>query len=166
MDFPISINWKSTFPILGLLGGISHFHSNFNTCKTFRRQTVENLIWFCTVCRCPTKFPANIHSFSECRFCLRLILCLSPPVIILLTVLRWCFFCGSFLLFVFVLFSCLFLAALCSGEWADLLAFLYVMFSYVFVTFPYGVPGKVWYLIVSNPDLFLLPYLASSADPQ
>ena len=29
---------------------------------------------------------------------------------------------------------------------AGLLALLYVMFSYVFVTSPYGVLGKVWYL--------------------
>ena len=27
-------------------------------------------------------------------------------------------------------------------------------------TFPYGVPGQVWYLIISIPDLCLLPYLA------
>ena len=33
-------------------------------------------------------------------------------------------------------------------ERADLLAFLCVVFSCVFVTFPYGVPCKVWYLIV------------------
>ena len=33
-------------------------------------------------------------------------------------------------------------------ERADLLAFLCVVFSCVFVTFPFGVPGKVWYLIV------------------
>ena len=32
------------------------------------------------------------------------------------------------------------------------------MFAFVFVTFPYGVLGKVWYLIVSNPDLCILPY--------
>ena len=42
---------------------------------------------------------------------------------------------------------------------ADLLALLYVMFSCVFVTFPCGVLGQVWYLIVSIPDLCLLPYL-------
>ena len=33
---------------------------------------------------------------------------------------------------------------------------LYVMFSYVFVTFPYVVLGQVWYSLVSIPDL--LPY--------
>ena len=40
-------------------------------------------------------------------------------------------------------------------ERADLLAFLYVMFL-CFVTFPYGVLRKVWYLILSIPDLCLL----------
>ena len=38
----------------------------------------------------------------------------------------------------------------------NLLALLYVMFSYVFVTFPYGFLGQVWYLIVSTFDLCLL----------
>ena len=33
------------------------------------------------------------------------------------------------------------------------------MFSCVFVTFPCGVLGQVWYLIVSIPDLCLLTYL-------
>ena len=43
-------------------------------------------------------------------------------------------------------------------ERADLLALLCVMFSCVFVTFPYGVLGQVWYLIVSIPDICLLPF--------
>ena len=70
-----------------------------------------------------------------------------------------------YLLFVFVFANtrCLFVAALwpvvtCWGE-ADLMAFLYVILSCVFVTFPFGVLGQVWYLIVSIPDLCLLPYL-------
>ena len=57
--------------------------------------------------------------------------------------------------FVFTILSCLFLAALCSP---DLWALLYVIFSCLFVTFPYGVLGQVWYLIVSIPDICLLPY--------
>ena len=32
---------------------------------------------------------------------------------------------------------------------------LCVLCSCVYVTFPYGVPGQVWYLIVSIPDLCL-----------
>ena len=62
MYFPILINWMSPFPVLGLLGGIFHFFSNFkrNFCKQtvenmIRRHTLWHLIWFCTVCRCPTK---------------------------------------------------------------------------------------------------------------
>ena len=42
MYFPILINWTSPFPILGLLGGIFHFYSNFK--RNFCLQTVENLI--------------------------------------------------------------------------------------------------------------------------
>ena len=42
---------------------------------------------------------------------------------------------------------------------ADLLALLYVMFSCIFVTIPYGVLDPLWYFIASIPDLCLLPYL-------
>ena len=52
----------SPFPILGLLGGIFHFYSHFkrNSCKQtaehlIRRRVSRRLVWFCTVCRCPTK---------------------------------------------------------------------------------------------------------------
>ena len=38
-------------------------------------------------------------------------------------------------------------------EKADLLALLYVVFSYVFVTVLCGILGQVGYLIVSIPDL-------------
>ena len=50
-------------------------------------------------------------------------------------------------------------------ERADLLALLSVMFFCVFVTFPYGVSGQVWYLIVLiciDPDLCGLPYFTVS----
>ena len=40
-------------------------------------------------------------------------------------------------------------------ERVDLLALWYVMFSCIFVTFPCGVLGRVWCLIVSVPDLCL-----------
>ena len=58
MDFPISINWTSSFPILWLLGGIFHLYSIFK--RNFCKQTVQNLIrcrilrhlvWFWTVCQ-------------------------------------------------------------------------------------------------------------------
>ena len=53
---------------------------------------------------------------------------------------------------------CLCLCLVCFLQpWkADLLALLYVMFSCVFFTFPYGVLGQVWYLILSIPDICLL----------
>ena len=44
-------------------------------------------------------------------------------------------------------------------ERAGFLAFLCVMFSCIVVTFPYDVPGQVWYLIVSIPDLCLLYFV-------
>ena len=40
-------------------------------------------------------------------------------------------------------------------ERANLLALLSVIFIVFFVTFTYGVLSKVWYLIVSIPDLCL-----------
>ena len=43
-------------------------------------------------------------------------------------------------------------------ERAGLLTLLYVTFSCDFVTFRCGVLGQMWYLIVSIPDLYLLPY--------
>ena len=57
------------------------------------------------------------------------------------------FFCGSFyFVVVFALFSCGHLLGV--GMVTDFLALLCVMFSCVFVTFPYGFLGQVWYLIV------------------
>ena len=43
-------------------------------------------------------------------------------------------------------------------EMADHFALLCVMLFCIFVTFPHGVSGQVWYLIVSIPDLCLLLY--------
>ena len=86
----------------------------------------------------------------------------KPCSIFLVTVPMWFFFCGSYLLF--VLFFChTAMSVSCSFvvtclERADLLAFLYVMFSCVFVTFPYGVLVQVRYLIAYIPDLCLLSY--------
>ena len=63
--------------------------------------------------------------------------------------------------FVFAITSCLCLAALWS---ADLLALLYVTFCSAFATFPYGVLGRLWYLIVSIPGLCLPLYFVESGD--
>ena len=53
----------------------------------------------------------------------------------------------------FFLLSCLLMTC-----WENLLDPLCAKFSCVLVTFPYGVLGQVWYLIVLIPDLFLLSY--------
>ena len=45
-----------------------------------------------------------------------------------------------------------------SWERADLLA-LVGDFYCIFITFPFGILGQVWHLIVSFPDLCLLSYL-------
>ena len=45
---------------------------------------------------------------------------------------------------------------------ADLLDLVYVMFFLCFITFPYSVLGQVWYLIISTPDLCILPYFSWS----
>ena len=53
----------------------------------------------------------------------------------------------------------LFIAALWSPAWKGLTSWLsFVMFYCVFDTFPCGILGQVWYLIVSIPDLFQLSY--------
>ena len=85
--------------------------------------------------------------------------------ICLVTIPRRCFFCGSFLLFVFQF--CLYytvlsvprnLVIICL-EGAVLLALLFIVFSCVFVAFPYGVRGQVWYLTVSVPANCPPPYI-------
>ena len=57
--------------ILRVLGGTSHFYSNFK--RTFCLQIVENLIrrrilrrliWFCTVCRCATKRTLGLYGLN------------------------------------------------------------------------------------------------------
>ena len=58
-----------------------------------------------------------------------------------------------YLYFVYVLLSCLFIATLWSPAWKrDNLSTLLHMIC-VFVTFPCGVLGQLWYLIVSIPEL-------------
>ena len=59
----------------------------------------------------------------------------------------FCYLCFTF---VFIILSCLFLAAL---ERPDLLALLCVMFPCVFVTFHNVVLGQVGYLIVLIPGI-------------
>ena len=59
----------------------------------------------------------------------------------------------------FVMLSCLVIAALWSPAGKGLTSWLsFVMLNCVFVTFPCGILGQVWYLIVSIPDLCSLSY--------
>ena len=61
---------------------------------------------------------------------------------------HFCYLCP-----VFVMLSHLFIAALWSSEGKWLTSWLlFVMFFCDFVTFPFGILGQTWYLIVSNPD--------------
>ena len=64
-----------------------------------------------------------------------------------------------YLCLVFVMFSRQFIAALCSPAGKGLTSWLlFVMFNCVFVTFPFGILGQMWYLIVSIADLCRLSY--------
>ena len=67
-----------------------------------------------------------------------------------------------YLCLVFVMLSCLFIAALWSPAGKGLTSWLsFVMVNCVFVTFPYGILGQVCYLIVLIPDLCHLSYFAA-----
>ena len=74
--------------------------------------------------------------------------------------------CGTWL-YRFLIFAALLVFSLArmeaSWERADLLALFCVMFSCVFVTFPCGVLGQLWYLIVSLPDFCTLTYFFFSS---
>ena len=64
-----------------------------------------------------------------------------------------------YLCLVFVMFSCLLIAALWSPAEKGLTSgLLLVMFNCVFVTFPCGILGQVWYLLVLIPDLCRISY--------
>ena len=61
---------------------------------------------------------------------------------------------------VFVMLSRLFIAALWSPQGKGLTSWLlFVMFVVMFVTFPFGILGQVWHLIVSIPDPLCLSYV-------
>ena len=76
--------------------------------------------------------------------------------IVLLTVPRRYFFCGSFVLFLYcvVMLLRLSISALWSPTWKELTSSLsFVVLNCVFVTFSLGILGQVWYLIESKPFL-------------
>ena len=65
-----------------------------------------------------------------------------------------CYFC-----IVFVMLSRLLIAALWSPAGKGLTSWpSFVVLDWVVVTFPFGILGQVWYLIVSIPDLCLHSY--------
>ena len=56
--------------------------------------------------------------------------------------------------------SLLFIAAVWSPAGKGLTSWLlFVMFICIFITFPCGILGQVWYLMVSFPDLRRISYL-------
>ena len=68
-----------------------------------------------------------------------------------------------YLCLVFVMLLRLFIAALWSSAGKRLTSWLlFVMFKCVFVTFPCGILGQVWYLIVLIPDLCHLSFFVIS----
>ena len=66
-----------------------------------------------------------------------------------------CYFC-----LVFGMLSPLFIAALWLPAGKGLTSWLSCIMFCVYVTFPFGILGQVWYLIVSIPDLCPLPYFS------
>ena len=67
---------------------------------------------------------------------------------------HFCYLCS-----VFVMLSRLFIVALWSPAGKGLTScLLFMMSNCDFVTFPCGILGQVWYLIVSIPDLCHLSY--------
>ena len=78
--------------------------------------------------------------------------------IFLLTVPRRYFFCVSFVFFVLCLLCFCVCSLLPCGRmlgWGDLLTHVGDVYC-IFVDFPCGIQGQVWYLIVSFPDFCLL----------
>ena len=65
-----------------------------------------------------------------------------------------------YLCVVFSMLSRLLITALWSpvGKRADSLGSCFLMFNCVFVTFPRGILGQVWYFIVSTPKFCRLSY--------
>ena len=79
--------------------------------------------------------------------------------------LLWILFCYLCFVFVFVLLSCLSLAALWPSTGKGLASWLSCVccFLVFLLLFHICVLDQVWYLIVSIPDICLLPYLKSQS---
>ena len=89
---------------------------------------------------------------------------LSPPVKYFTdrskaVLLLWIFYVFFSVLCSLCLCVCPFICALLSPAEKGLTSWLsFVVSNYEFVTFPFIILGKVWYLIVSIPDLCTLAY--------
>ena len=74
MEFPTIINRNSSFPILGLLGGIFIFiqilkdFSIYKTMESLIRRHVLRRIWFYTVCLCPTKKKLGLYGLKTLEY--------------------------------------------------------------------------------------------------
>ena len=68
-----------------------------------------------------------------------------------------CYLCSVFVCYTVLHVPCSLMVTAGKGLTSWLLALLYVMFTCVFVTFPYGVLGQVRYSILSIPNLCILP---------
>ena len=87
---------------------------------------------------------------------------LSPPVNYFTDRFKPALLC--YLCLVFDMLSRLFIAALWSPAWKVLTYWLlFVMSNCDFVTFPSGILGQLWYLIVWIPDLCRLSYFYVAA---
>ena len=71
MQFPTTMNWRSPFPILEVLGGILYFFSKFNIrfCKQtvkilIKHRILRCLIWTGTVCPCPIKRTLGLYGLT------------------------------------------------------------------------------------------------------
>ena len=72
------------------------------------------------------------------------------------------FLCFFSVLCLLCLCALLFICALWSPAGKGLTSWLsFVVFNFEFVTFPIGIQGQVWYLIISIPDLYTLTYFYS-----
>ena len=123
-------------------------------------ERADILALLCAVFSCiSVTFPHVSWSITEIRVSLVPLNMFKPSRNWFTDHSKRCFFCGSFICYFAFIFICYaVLSVSCSPaiycwKMTDLFALSCVMFSCVFVTYQYGVPSQVWYLITSIPDL-------------
>ena len=80
------------------------------------------------------------------------------------TIPRRCVFCGSFMLFLSCFGICFHACLFVDPAGKGLISWLsFVKSNCAVVTFPVGILGQVWCLIVSTPDLWPLSYSLDSS---